>query len=98
MSPRLRAGCGTFECLAKSDIISVHLAGDTVVVLNSLTAATDLLDKRSAIYSDRPPFPMLNDLIGFSWNIGFMCYGPRWKAHRKLFMRQLGPCRVFLPT
>ncbi|KAK7044456.1 cytochrome p450 [Favolaschia claudopus] len=79
-----------------SDIISVNLAGTTVVVLNSRTAATDLLENRSAIYSDRPPFTMLNDLVGAHWNLTFMRYGPRWKEHRKVFMRQFQPSEVLL--
>jgi hypothetical protein len=36
-----------------SDIISLNLAGDTVIVLNSLAATDALLEERSAIYSDR---------------------------------------------
>lgn len=31
-----------------------------VIVLNTMQAATDLLEKRSAIYSDRPPLPMVD--------------------------------------
>ncbi|QRW26747.1 cytochrome P450 family protein [Rhizoctonia solani] len=37
-----------------SDIISFNILGGTVIVLNSLNAAEDLLVKRSSIYSDRP--------------------------------------------
>ncbi len=36
-----------------SDIIHAELFGTHLVVLNSEKAATDLLDKRSSIYSDR---------------------------------------------
>jgi hypothetical protein len=36
-----------------SDIIHAELFGIHLVVLNSEKAATDLLDKRSSIYSDR---------------------------------------------
>lgn len=35
--------------------------GHTVVIINSLDTATELLAKRSSIYSDRPELPMLND-------------------------------------
>ncbi|KAJ7912393.1 cytochrome P450 [Mycena leptocephala] len=79
-----------------SDIISLNLAGDTVIVLNSLAATDALLEERSAIYSDRPPFPMLNDLVGFHWHIAFMRYGPRWKVHRKVFTQQFQPSEVLL--
>ena len=33
-----------------------------MVILNSLQAARDLLDKRSSIYSDRPRFVLLAEL------------------------------------
>lgn len=36
------------------DVISTSVFGTTTVVLNSLKATTELLDKRSANYSDRP--------------------------------------------
>ncbi|KAK7039658.1 cytochrome p450 [Favolaschia claudopus] len=81
-----------------SDIISVNLAGTTVVVLNSRTAVTDLLENKSAIYSDRPPFPMLNDLVGFHWNLTFMRYGPRWKDEltSSHLQQQFQPSEVLL--
>ncbi|KAF7369958.1 Cytochrome p450 [Mycena sanguinolenta] len=69
-----------------SDIISLNLAGETVIVLNSLRAVDDLLEDKSAIYSDRPPFSMLNDLMGFHWHLAFMRYGPRWKGECYLFV------------
>jgi len=37
-----------------SDVVSFHVLGDRTVVLNSVKATTDLLEKRSSIYSDRP--------------------------------------------
>ncbi|KAF7369933.1 Cytochrome p450 [Mycena sanguinolenta] len=74
-----------------SDIISLNLAGETVIVLNSLRAVDDLLEDKSAIYSDRPPFPMLNDLMGFHWHLAFMQY-----EHRKVFLQQFQPSEVLL--
>ncbi|KAF7369889.1 Cytochrome p450 [Mycena sanguinolenta] len=68
-----------------SDIISLNLAGDTVIVLNSLRAVDDLLEDKSAIYSDRPSFPMLNDLMGFHWHLAFMRYGPSLKYIPEFF-------------
>ncbi|KAJ7486676.1 cytochrome P450 [Mycena latifolia] len=77
-----------------SDIISLDLMGDTVIVLNSIASVDALLEDRSAIYSDRPQFTMINDLVGWNWHFGFMPYGPRWKTHRKAFMRQFQPSEV----
>lgn len=43
-------------CNAGSDIIRVNMLGTNFVITNSLEASTDLLDKRSSIYSDRYVF------------------------------------------
>ncbi|KAJ8468823.1 hypothetical protein ONZ51_g9392 [Trametes cubensis] len=36
------------------DVVVARVSDDTLIVLNSYTAATDLLEKRSSIYSNRP--------------------------------------------
>lgn len=43
------------------DIVHAEVLGQHIVVLNSLEATVDLLDKRSSNYSDRPDLTMLND-------------------------------------
>ncbi|CAE6500431.1 unnamed protein product [Rhizoctonia solani] len=44
-----------------SDIVSVTVLGQTIVILDSVHAATDLLDHRSTIYSDRPYLRVICD-------------------------------------
>ncbi|KAF7288960.1 Cytochrome p450 [Mycena indigotica] len=63
------------EC--NSDIIHLDAAGTSIVVLSSIAATTDLLDKRSTLYSDRPRLPMLNELMGWDFNF-VLLYIPRW--------------------
>ncbi|KAF7980673.1 hypothetical protein HWV62_37101 [Athelia sp. TMB] len=46
-----------------SDIIYLNVLGTPIVVLNSFDAVTELLEKRAAIYSDRPHFVMVQDLL-----------------------------------
>ncbi|KAJ7076206.1 cytochrome P450 [Mycena belliarum] len=53
-----------------SDIIHLSLAGMSVIVLLSSEATNALLEKRSAIYSDRTPLPMVTELMGWDFNIG----------------------------
>ncbi len=44
------------------DVVLVSLLGGRdVVYLNSAKAASDLLEKRSSIYSDRPRLPLVAD-------------------------------------
>ncbi|KAJ7648232.1 cytochrome P450 [Mycena polygramma] len=66
-----------------SDIIHLNVAGTSIIVINSVEAANDLLDKRSAIY--RPRFPMANELCGWEFVLGFMKYGGHWRKYRQLF-------------
>ncbi|KAE9390448.1 cytochrome P450 [Gymnopus androsaceus JB14] len=74
-----------------SDIIHVNVAGNPIIILNTLEAATELFERRSATYSSRPPLTMLNDLIGWKWAFVGMPYGPEWKACRKLFTTMFNP-------
>ncbi|KAJ6529442.1 cytochrome P450 [Mycena vulgaris] len=68
-----------------SDILHLNMAGQSLIVLSSAEAAIDLLEKRSAIYSDRARAPMVNELMGWDFNFGFMKYGDHWRVHRRLF-------------
>ncbi|KAJ3884435.1 hypothetical protein GG344DRAFT_60529 [Lentinula edodes] len=52
----LKYGDQVFD-ITESDIIHLSIAGLSVVILDTLEAVYDLLDKRSSIYSDRLDFP-----------------------------------------
>ncbi|KAJ7607917.1 cytochrome P450 [Roridomyces roridus] len=68
-----------------SDILHLNMAGKSIVILSSMDAAVDLLQRKSAIYSDRPRLPMVNELMGWDFNFSFRKYGESWRAHRRLF-------------
>ncbi|KAJ3481860.1 hypothetical protein NLI96_g7376 [Meripilus lineatus] len=70
------------------DVVYVETMGQSIVVLGSDQAASDLLEKRSAIYSDRPRI-LTFELIGWGKLLGFLPYGPEFLATRKLFQQQL---------
>ena len=72
------------------DIVSVALPGQRLVILNSLRAASDLLDKRSAIYSGRPTL-VSAQAIGYAEFTSLQGYGPTFRAHRKMLTQTLGP-------
>ncbi|CAA7268863.1 unnamed protein product [Cyclocybe aegerita] len=74
-----------------SDIIHVSVPGTSLIILDSLKATTDLLDKRSSIYSSRPKFTVISKVMGFSWLLPFMPYGPSWKERRRLLSRYFHP-------
>ncbi|KII86266.1 hypothetical protein PLICRDRAFT_93731 [Plicaturopsis crispa FD-325 SS-3] len=72
------------------DICSVTILGKPMIILNSAKAATDLLDKKSAIYSDRPIFPMAGELAGWSDMLILTPYGEKSRLHRKLLHKEIG--------
>ena len=54
----------TFADWAKQygDIIHMNMLGKHYIILDSFEAVEELLEKRSATYSDRPRMPMVNEL------------------------------------
>ncbi|KDR71393.1 hypothetical protein GALMADRAFT_102730 [Galerina marginata CBS 339.88] len=71
----------------KSEIIHLNAAGYDIVVLNSFDAANDIMERRSATYSSRPPLTMINELMGWSWFIATMPYGETWREGRRAFAK-----------
>ncbi|KAI0319836.1 cytochrome P450 [Amylostereum chailletii] len=67
------------------DVISLNVLGNTIIVLNSAQAVSDIFDKRGNKYSDRPDLPMIVDLMGWDWTFALMRYGTRWREHRRVF-------------
>ncbi|KAH7887275.1 cytochrome P450 [Phlebopus sp. FC_14] len=65
------------------DIIYFHTFGRPVIVLNSAEVAHELLNKRSAIYSYRPQFAMVNEVIGWKFSLTSMDYGEKSKRQRR---------------
>ncbi|KAJ7498204.1 cytochrome P450 [Mycena galericulata] len=62
-----------------SDIIHLNVAGTSIIVLSSVEAANDLLEKRSSLYSDRARLPMVNELMGWT------------RDYRRLFHQAFNP-------
>ncbi|KAJ7786403.1 hypothetical protein B0H16DRAFT_30148 [Mycena metata] len=49
------------------DLIYIRVLGNPILVINSASVASDLLEKRGAKYSSRPVRTMIVDLIGWDW-------------------------------
>ncbi|KAF9005425.1 cytochrome P450 [Cyathus striatus] len=65
------------------DVIYLRVFGQPLVILNTLKAARDLLDKRSRIYSDRPRFVLLTEMMGWENASTHAHYGPQFRKHRR---------------
>ncbi|KAF9458367.1 cytochrome P450 [Collybia nuda] len=67
------------------DMVYFKVFGQGFLILGSLAKTTDILEKRSANYSDRPSMPMLLDLMNWDSNFAFIPYGSWWRRHRRTF-------------
>ncbi|KAK1232372.1 hypothetical protein PQX77_004494 [Marasmius sp. AFHP31] len=74
-----------------TDIIHLDALGISIVVLDSIKAAQELVEKRSAIYSGRPQSIVLNEFLGQNRNLAFMEYGEEWRIRRRLFDQMFNP-------
>ncbi|AEO62931.1 uncharacterized protein THITE_154420 [Thermothielavioides terrestris NRRL 8126] len=67
----------------KSDVLYFHTFGTKWIVLHSLAAATELLEKRGANYADRPRFVMFEEM-GWSPTLTWLRWGPKYHLHRRV--------------
>ncbi|PCH36253.1 cytochrome P450 [Wolfiporia cocos MD-104 SS10] len=67
------------------DITRLYLFRKPALVLSSAQAIHDLLDKKNAVYSDRPQFVLVDEIVGWNRNLAIMPYGDTWRMHRKWF-------------
>ncbi|KAL2828677.1 cytochrome P450 [Aspergillus cavernicola] len=81
-----------------SDILYFNVLSRPMVVLNSVDAAHDLLDKRGANYADRPRF-VLFEVMGWGVTLTFLRWSPRFKLHRKLLQQSFtqSACKPYRP-
>ncbi|KAL4745449.1 hypothetical protein BDW72DRAFT_211322 [Aspergillus terricola var. indicus] len=70
-------------------ISTVSVLGQRLVILNDARIAFDLLEKKSAIYSDRPELPFAS-LCGMGETLIMQGYGKRLQAYRKYIHREMG--------
>ena len=72
------------------EIAYLNVMGQEMVILNSTKAAVDLLDKRSATYSDRPVVMMCGEIIGWNKSLALTQYGSRFREFRKYMNKLFG--------
>ncbi|KAH9853167.1 cytochrome P450 [Lenzites betulinus] len=72
------------------DVVYFKLFRTPTIVLGSIEAARELLDKRSAIYSDRPRLVLLTEVLGVGSALPTMPYGERFRRHRKWLADAVG--------
>ncbi|VDC06022.1 unnamed protein product [Peniophora sp. CBMAI 1063] len=70
-------------------ILNVH-----IVVLNTLKVATDLLERRAHIYSDRPNWIMASEMLAGGYFLPLASYGDRWRRMHKVAHESLRRANV----
>ncbi|KAG8752266.1 hypothetical protein FRC12_012051 [Ceratobasidium sp. 428] len=73
------------------DIIQLSTPFKTVVVLNSLQAVSEVLEKQSAVTSDRPRNVMLFEMCGFGETVGFRNHDELQRKYRRVMASSLHP-------
>jgi cytochrome P450 len=71
-------------------ISHVEVLGQHIVVLNSVKSAMDMLDKKGAVYSDRPVLLMAGELVGWKPTLGLLPYGDLCRQQRKNIHQIIG--------
>ncbi|EJD46785.1 cytochrome P450 [Auricularia subglabra TFB-10046 SS5] len=69
--------------LPPGPLIQLKVLDKTVVVINDVRTAVDLLDKRGALYSDRPKLYMA-PRAGWDFHLAFMSPEEPWRLRRQL--------------
>ncbi|KAF8888916.1 cytochrome P450 [Gymnopilus junonius] len=71
-------------------VTSIYQGNKLIISLGTIKAATDLLEKRSGIYSSRPRNIMGSELMSGGMRGVNMPYGPRWRNWRSLMHTGMG--------
>ncbi|KIK53241.1 hypothetical protein GYMLUDRAFT_49414 [Collybiopsis luxurians FD-317 M1] len=77
------------------DVVHINAFGYHIVILNSINAANDVLDKHSRIFSDRPRLRLIN-FLGGDFAIPMMPYGETWRRSRGILQQKFRS--IDLPT
>ncbi|KAI0693294.1 cytochrome P450 [Cerioporus squamosus] len=77
-------------CKRYGELVYLPVMGREMMILGSPRVVTELLDKRSAVTSDKPPSALIT-LTGQDGNISLMRYGAWWRRHRRAFWQHFFP-------
>ncbi|CAK7216730.1 hypothetical protein SCUCBS95973_002905 [Sporothrix curviconia] len=76
-----------------SDVLYFETFGTKWIVLDSLKASVELLDKRGANYSDRPNFVLFEEM-GWAPTLTWLRWGPQMHRHRKILQPAFSKAQV----
>jgi hypothetical protein len=95
MTPLLFLHSPLANCFCIGSIVHVSALGQSIIILNDVQQAFNMLDKRSSLYSDRPTLTMAGRLVGWDNSTVLLPFGDTWKEHRRMFAQFMGtPSKV----
>ncbi|KAJ7157101.1 cytochrome P450 [Mycena filopes] len=82
----------TFSKWAKEygPIVHLNVLGTTIIVLNDVTYATEMFERKSRIYSGRPTLVMGGELVGWDQGPALIQPGKQWSEYRRLMAQFMG--------
>jgi hypothetical protein len=80
--------------LSTGDLAYASMPGVSILNINSIELAHELLGKRTSTTSYRKIGYMVKHLMGWEWNLAFMDPDPPVLEQRKLLRRGIGPQRI----
>ncbi|KAF8173756.1 cytochrome P450 [Mycena galopus ATCC 62051] len=85
--------------IRQRNVVYLEVLGNSIVVLNSMEAIGDLLERRAWNYSHRPTFTMVGELMGLDRTIGLNNRDKVWRQQRKLASIALSPqgIKLYMP-
>ncbi|KAA1470700.1 cytochrome P450 [Dentipellis sp. KUC8613] len=72
-------------------LVRFDVLGFRSVLVSDYDIVVDLLEKRGAIYSDRPNMVLENEILGWDAAMPTMRYGAQFRKHRRLSQALLNP-------
>ncbi|KAF9058453.1 cytochrome P450 [Rhodocollybia butyracea] len=76
------------------DIIHLHGLRQSIIVLNSKQTIDEFLEKRGNIYSHRPRYTVVGEMMGLDRGMPLLPYNYQWRLQRKLAKKALSSLEV----
>ncbi|KAF8178132.1 cytochrome P450 [Mycena galopus ATCC 62051] len=76
------------------DVVYAEAFGKPMIILNTLEAVNDLLDKRASYYTNRPELIVVGEMMAVDQGMPMQRYGPGWKKQRRLANQALSVAAV----
>jgi hypothetical protein len=72
------------------DLVSATILGKSIIIINSYSIADALLNRKGAIYSDRPQYTMASELVGWNKPMTLLNQGERHRFSRAVLHKTIG--------